>query len=181
VSDRVATIGGPPGSGKSTAGRAAAAALQREFLSAGDLFRAEAKRRGVSLLELSELAEADPSIDRGLDDEMVRRASPRKLLDGRITGPILKRRGVPCQYIVVTAEEKVRWERLAGRDGGTVAEVGRQTRQREASERERYLRYYGIDLAKEIPDLRVDSTALSADAVVRQIVAFLSDDPGESR
>jgi CMP/dCMP kinase len=181
VSDRVATIGGPPGSGKSTAGRGAAAALQREFVSAGDLFRAEAKRRGVSLLELSKLAEADPSIDRGLDDEMVRRANPRRLLDGRITGPILKRRGVPSQYIVVTAEEKVRWERLAKRDGGTVEDVGRQTRQREASERERYLRYYGIDLGKEIPDLRVDSTGLTPEEVVRQIVEFLSDDPSDAR
>jgi CMP/dCMP kinase len=174
VSDRVATIGGPPGSGKSTAGRAVAAALQREFVSAGDLFRAEAQRRGVDLLELSRLAAADETIDRALDDEMVRRADPGRILDGRVTGPILRRRGVPNQYVVVTAEESVRWQRLAGRDGGSVDEVGPQTREREASERDRYLRYYGIDLAKEAPDLLIDSTNLSPGEVVLRIVEFLA-------
>jgi CMP/dCMP kinase len=173
VTDRVVTIGGPPGSGKSTAGRALAAELALEFVSAGELFRAEARRRGISLAELGALAERDPSTDRALDDEMVRLASPHRLLDGRLTGPLLRRRGVPNRYIVVTADERVRWERLAHRDGGSLEEVGRLTSAREASERARYHRYYGIDLDSEIPDLRVDSTNAPPADVVRTIAAFL--------
>jgi cytidylate kinase len=173
VTDRVVTIGGPPGSGKSTAGRGLAAALGLEFVSAGELFRAEAKRRGISLAELGTLAEHDPSIDLGLDDEMVRLAAPTRLLDGRLTGPLLRRRGLPNRYIVVTADETTRWERLANRDGGTVEDVGRLTKAREASERARYLRYYGIDLERETPDLKVDSTHAPPSEVVRTIVAFL--------
>ncbi|MCI4327468.1 MAG: cytidylate kinase family protein [Thermoplasmata archaeon] len=173
MTDRVVTIGGPPGSGKSTAGRALAAELSLEFVSAGELFRAEARRRGISLAELGAIAERDPSIDRALDDEMVRRASPSRLLDGRLTGPLLRRRGIPNRYIVVTADERVRWERLVHRDGGSLDEVGRLTSAREASERARYRTYYDIDLETEVPDLRVDSTHVPAPDVVRTIAAFL--------
>jgi cytidylate kinase len=67
VTGRVVALGGPPGSGKSTAGRLAAQRLRYEFVSAGDLFRAEATQRGMSLAELSQLAERDDSIDRALD------------------------------------------------------------------------------------------------------------------
>ncbi|MCI4325132.1 MAG: AAA family ATPase [Thermoplasmata archaeon] len=179
MTDRVLTIGGPPGSGKSTAGRAVAVELGREFVSAGELFRAEARRRGVTLLELSKLAEADPSIDRTLDDEMIRRANPSRLLDGRVTGPLLRRRGIPTQYVIVTAREQVRYDRLAGRDGGVVDDVARQTAQREASEHDRYHRYYGIDLAAEHPDLLIDSSELSPGEVVRRIVAFAAP-PGRA-
>jgi cytidylate kinase len=173
VNEPVLTIGGPPGSGKSTAGRALASRLHLEFVSAGELFRAEAKRRGLTLAGLGALAEQDPTIDLGLDAEMVRLAAPTRLLDGRLTGPLLRRRGLPNRYVVVTAEERTRWERLAARDGGSVEEVGRQTREREASERARYLRYYGIDLDRETPDLTVDSTHTPPADVVRAIAAFL--------
>lgn len=181
MSAGVVTIGGPPGSGKSTAGRTVASELGLEFVSAGELFRAEARRRGITLLELSALAERDETIDRALDDEMVRRAEPQRLLDGRITGPLLRRRKVPTRYVVVTASDRVRWDRIAGRDGGTVDDVARETRAREASERERYRRYYGIDLPKENPDLLVDSSDLSPGEVVRRIVAFLSPPDGAGR
>jgi cytidylate kinase len=174
VSEPVVTIGGPPGSGKSTAGRQVAGLRGLEFVSAGELFREEARRRGLTLSGLSELAEREEAIDRTLDDEMVRRAHPGRLLDGRLTGPLLRRRGVPNRYIVVTAEERVRWVRLAGRDGGSVDDVGRDTRAREASERSRYLRYYGIDLDAETPDLTVDSTHATPAEVTGQILGFLA-------
>jgi cytidylate kinase len=178
VTEPVVTIGGPPGSGKSTAGRRLASSLGLEFVSAGELFRAEAKRRGLSLAELGTLAEREPSIDRALDDEMVRRAAPSRLLDGRLTGPLLRRRGVANRYIVVTADAPVRWERLAHRDGGTVEDVRQRTEAREASERARYLRYYDIDLDREQPDLRLDSTHATPEEVVQVMAAFLKANEG---
>ncbi|HEV2231071.1 MAG TPA: AAA family ATPase, partial [Thermoplasmata archaeon] len=65
------TLTGPPGSGKTTAGRLAAELLRLEFISAGEQFRAEAAQRGVDLDALSTAAEADPAIDRALDDRML--------------------------------------------------------------------------------------------------------------
>ena len=177
--DRVVTIGGPPGSGKSTAGRAVAARLGLEFRAAGELFRAEAAARHLSLLEFSKVAEREESIDRALDDRMLALAAPGRLLDGRVTGALCRRRGVPCYPLVVTAAPEVRYRRLCARDGGTPAEAGRLTREREASERSRYERYYGIDVEREPSDLTVDSSALSVEEVVERLVRFLeSRSPG---
>jgi predicted cytidylate kinase len=174
VSAPVVTLGGPPGSGKSTAGRRVASSLGLEFLSAGELFRAEAKRRGISLAELGRRAELDPSIDRALDDEMATRARPSRLLDGRITGPICRRRGIPVLYVVVTAEEEVRWKRIVGRDGGRLEEVARETKAREESERTRYLHHYKIDLTTERADLTVDASHLTPEQVEREVLRFLA-------
>ncbi|HTT35531.1 MAG TPA: cytidylate kinase family protein [Thermoplasmata archaeon] len=167
------TLTGPPGSGKTTAGRLAAAALDRRFVSAGALFRAEAAARGSPLAEFSAAAERDPGIDRALDERMVALAGPDALLEGRITGALLRRRGVRVVYLVVTAPEPVRVDRLAARDG-VAPEVARaQLRAREASERDRYRRYYGLDLDREAADLVVDSAAIPADEVARRLVAHV--------
>jgi CMP/dCMP kinase len=174
VSEPIVTLTGPPGSGKSTAGRLAAARLGLEYVSAGDLFRAEAARRGLSLEAFSKRAEASPELDRALDAQMVALADPARFLEGRITGALLRRRGVPTLYLVVTAQEDVRIARLAERDHQSVEEATRATRAREASERDRYRRYYGIDLADEPADLTVDSSEQDAAAVAGALAGFVA-------
>ena len=171
--DRVITITGPPGSGKSTAGRGLADRLGLEFRSAGELFRARARSRGLSLAEFSRLAESDESIDRALDEEMLHWAAPGRVLEGRITGALCRRRGIPCFYLVVTARPDVRYQRLAGRDRAPLAETTSATPLREASERDRYIRYYGIDLDRESADLSVDSSELDAAAVVERLAEYV--------
>ena len=170
---RVVAIGGPPGSGKSTAGRRVASALHLEYCSAGDRFREEARARGLSLEEFGRYAEAHPDVDRGLDEFMQRRAKAGALLDGRIQGPLCRRAGTPVHGITVTAEEAVRARRVADRDGVPVPRALAEIRSREASERARYLRYYGIDLDREPSDLTVDSTETPPDGVVTAILKFL--------
>lgn len=172
--DRVVTITGPPGSGKSTAGRLVASALGLEFRSAGELFRAEAARRSMDVEAFSRFAELHEEVDRGLDEQMLRLAAPGRLLDGRLTGALARRRAVPCHYLRVTCEAAERYRRLAGRDGLTVPEATARTRAREASEHDRYLRYYGIDLDRERVDLSVDSTHLTAQAVADRLLAYLN-------
>jgi CMP/dCMP kinase len=173
VTGRVVAIGGPPGSGKSTAGRAAATTLKLEYVSAGAIFRAEAQRRGVTLEALSRLAETDDTIDRGLDARILGLAKPGHLLDGRVAGALCRREGIPVDYLWVTAPEEVRVARLARRDGLDPAECRRVTRAREASERRRYLAYYGIDLERQSPDLTIDSSNASAEEVAQAIVTFV--------
>lgn len=174
MTEPIVTLTGPPGSGKSTAGRLAAERLGLTFVSAGQLFRDEAARRGLDLAAFSRYAEAHPEVDRSLDDRMLAGATPDRFLEGRITGALLRRRGVPTVYLVVTAPEEVRVARLAGRDGVPVAEARTLTRAREASEADRYRRFYGIDLAAEPADLVVDSSELAADAVAERLAAFVA-------
>lgn len=169
----VVTLGGPPGSGKSTAGRLVATRLGLEYRSAGELFRAEGRRRGLDVEAFGRFAEAHPEVDRELDAAMQALARPGRLLDGRIQGALCRRRGVPVYDLVVTASEDERVRRVAHRDGQSEAEARERVRAREASERDRYRRFYGIDLDAERPDLEVDSTHDGPDSVAARIVAFL--------
>jgi CMP/dCMP kinase len=178
VSGRVIALGGPPGSGKSTAGRLAAKRLGREFVSAGERFRAEAARRGLTLEGLGALAETDGSVDRSLDEAMLALATPQRLLDGRITGALCRRRSIPVDYLWVTARPEVRIARLCARDRLEPAACRAATERREASERKRYLAWYGIDLDQERPDLTIDSSALTAEVVAETITAFVARSGG---
>jgi len=171
----VVTVGGPPGSGKSTAGRLVARSLDLEFRSAGDLFRAEARRRDMDLAAFGRYAASHPEVDRELDRTMQALASPGHLLDGRIQGPLCRRAGVPVYDVVVTARESIRVERVAARDGQSLEVARSLVREREASERDRYRRYYGIDLEHEPAGLVVDSSDRPPLGVAEAILAFVRE------
>jgi CMP/dCMP kinase len=177
VIGRVVAIGGPPGGGKSTAGRKVVTALGLEYRSAGDVFRAEAAARQMDVEAFGRYAETHPEIDRSLDETMQGLARPGVLLDGRIQGALCRRRGVPVYSIVVTAAEDERARRVAARDGQSVDEARQRIRERAESERRRYRALYGIDVDTETGDLAIDSTALSADRVAATIVQFLRPGP----
>lgn len=64
----IITIAGSLGSGKSSTAKKLADILDYTHYSTGDLMRSIATERGISLVELSKLAETDMSIDKKLDD-----------------------------------------------------------------------------------------------------------------
>lgn len=169
----VVTVGGPPGSGKSTAGRLVAAALGLEFLSVGELFRAEARRHGMDLEAFGHYASLHPEVDRDLDARMQTLARPGRLLEGRVQGALCRRAGVAVYDISVTAAEEIRVRRVAERDGQRVEEARGKLREREASERERYRRFYGIELDREPADLVVDSGSRTPSEVADAILSFV--------
>jgi predicted cytidylate kinase len=169
----VVTVGGPPGSGKSTAARGVGGFLGRTYYSAGAIFRAEAKRRNMTLPEFGSLAEKNPEIDMWLDEKMVLLASPSSLLEGRIIGELLLQRRIPVYRIMITATEEERASRISGRDAITYDEALQAMRQREASEKARYIRYYGIDLDKLEYDMQVDATELGPIPLREKILADL--------
>jgi CMP/dCMP kinase len=173
VIDRVVALGGPPGSGKTTAARRLAAELGLKLVNAGERFRAEAARRGMDLSDFSEYAEAHPEVDRELDDAMAREATPGRLLEGRVQGPLLRRDRVPVHLLSVVARAGVRAGRIAQRDGLTVEVARAKMLAREASERARYRAIYGLDLDREEPDLTVDSSDRTPEEVVALLVQFL--------
>lgn len=170
---RVVAVGGPPGSGKSTAGRLAAEALGLEFRSAGEEFRRAGRARGMDVEEFGRYAESHPEVDAELDRGMLALAVPGRLLEGRLTGPLCRRNRIPVHSVVVTAAEAVRIRRVAARDGQSLAEAGERVRAREANERARYRKLYAIDLDREPADLTVDSTGPPASEVAAAIVAFV--------
>jgi len=179
VSRSVVAVGGPPGSGKSTACRLVARELELAYHSAGELFRAEARGRGLELEPFGRFAEAHPEVDLELDRKMQALARPGALLEGRIQGPLCHRHAIPVAAIVITATAEERARRLAGRDHQTIPEAARAIAVREASERARYLKFYDIDVEREPADLVVDSTRQPPEQVAAVVVTFLRARWGE--
>ncbi len=171
--DVVVCIGGPPGSGKSTAGRKVAERLGLEYRSAGEIFRAEAAQHGLDLEAFGRYAETHPEVDRALDRAMQALAKPGRVLDGRIQGPLCRRHGIAAVSIVITARPEVRAGRVAGRDAESLDRATREIAEREASEHRRYRTLYEIDLDTEPADFTIDSSERSPSEVVEEIVRFL--------
>lgn len=170
------TVAGPPGGGKTTAARSLASVLGRKFYSAGELFRERAAKANLSLAEFGALALKDDRIDLKLDEDMIGLAEGAVLLEGRIIGELLERRRMPTFRFFVSAEESTRAKRLSKRDKLSLEQALTAIRERESVERARYLKYYGIDLDRVGRDAQVDTTYLSPERVVIEMMADLPED-----
>lgn len=152
----VVAISGPPGSGKTTYAKMVAEHFKLRYFSAGKAFREIARERGLSIEELSVLAERDPSIDLEIDRRSYEEALMGDVvLDGHLTAWIVK--DVANVKIYLTAPLLTRVGRIASRDGISFEEAFRQTITRENAQWRRFLEYYGIDTRDlSIFDLVID-------------------------
>jgi CMP/dCMP kinase len=172
----IIAVGGPPGSGKTTAAERFAKAHAYHLVSAGLKFRSMAKARGMGLAEFGRTAEQEHEIDRALDRDVLEEvlrydaAGRDVIVDGRIQAQLLKARRVPALTVLLDAPLPVRVARVAARESKPAAEVEREIREREASERRRYRDVYQIDLDdRSAFDVVLDSSSLDPDEIVRQI------------
>ncbi len=141
----IVTVSGPHGSGKSTYAARLAGSLALRHVSAGMLFRKLAEERKVSLEKFQEMAAADPSIDRLVDERTMLEAERGDVVvDGQLAGWVLKE--ISDLRILLTAPLVVRLERIAARDGISLEEARRQTLHREAVQAERYRKHYGFSV-----------------------------------
>jgi predicted cytidylate kinase len=170
------SISGPPGSGKTTVSILVADKLGYDYVLVGQVFRQMALERKVDLETFGRLAEEDETIDRELDERMLglARANENIVLEGRLTGAMLKAKKLDAFAVFVTADERVRAERIARREAKEVEPVLREMQARERSEKKRYLAYYGINpYDRTLYDLWVDSTNITAEKVAETIVERL--------
>jgi len=123
--------------------KALARSLGLRYLSTGEVFREEARRRGLSLAAMGRLAEQDQTIDREIDRMQtdVARAGG-VLVDSRLSGWLID----GDLRIWFRAPLAVRAARVAARDGLSTEEALSALRGREESERRRYRAIYQIDL-----------------------------------
>jgi predicted cytidylate kinase len=152
--------------------------LHLTHISAGDFMRELASQRGITLLELSRLAESDESIDREIDERSAHHASEGDgfVLDARIGWHF-----VPHSFkVFLDVRPEVAASRVFGARRGTEPEnvdleaTQESIRRRTDSERQRYLDYYGLDyLDPAHYDLVIDTSELTPDQVVDMIVSGL--------
>jgi predicted cytidylate kinase len=179
------TIGGRPGSGKTTVARMVAEKLGFELVCAGEVFRSQAHGMGVDLEEYGRRALEDDSIDRTLDASVVEMVLSKSsagmsvVADGRLTGQMLSREGVQAFKVWIDADIGVRAERIAARDGIDTEEALRRIDKREDVERKRHSSIYGIDLDDlSAYDLVIDSSELTPDEVLGRIMDGLKECAG---
>ena len=173
----IITLTGFPGSGKSSTADGVAKALGYQRFSSGDFMRAMAKKRGVSLDELQQIAKRDPSVDYDID-EAVRSAGEKErlVIDSRTAF-----HWIPNSFKVflktdphVGAERTfnhIQSEGRLGQSASSVEDVYEKMLLRIESECERYKTKYGIDYRDESNfDLVVDTGKYPLEEVVRTIV-----------
>lgn len=165
-SDLVITIDGPSGAGKGTLAYFISETLDIPNYSAGDFFRELAKEKGLTVEELSEKADKETDIkvdkrtlEKGLEENCI--------IESRISSWVLG--GYSDLKIYVTADLGERARRVyqdlevdareAEEGASTVDEVKDKIRKRDQDNKERYQKYYGIDVEDlEIYDLIIDNT-----------------------
>ena len=166
------TMSGLPGSGKTTVARLISRELGIPHVYAGDLFRKEAKERGLSLADYNRLAEDDHGIDRALDDRMaVYAREGNVVIEGRLAGYVACQEDVPSLKVWLSAKDDTRARRVAQREDQDWRDVLEMNRVRHASDLKRYLAIYGYDLEDtSIYDILLESDDKTPETLAADIV-----------
>lgn len=140
----IIAISGLTGSGKNTLGELLAKKLGYRLVC--PTFKDLAAKEGVSLMEFQEKAAKDPDIDRKFDAVLKEQAAAGNCVVTTWLGPWMVDADV---RIKVKVADSIRAERIAKRDGMTVAQALKHIKQRDNQNRERYRKLYGIDIDDE--------------------------------
>jgi len=176
----IITIAGKPGSGKSTVAKSIVKRLNLKHYSTGDFMRDMAVEKGISLLELSELAEKDRSIDTSLDNRQMQLGKNENnfLIDARLGWHFIPN-SIKIFLDVnldVAAQRIFNDLRIDEKENRTLEDTKKAILRRIKSERIRYKIYYNLDCSDlNNYDLVVDTTNLSIEEVVDRIVKFVKN------
>lgn len=167
----IVTVGGLPGAGKTTVAKKIAEDLGLKHVNIGEIFRGLAEARAMTLEEFGVFAQRNPDIDKSIDAKTLELAKGGNvLLEGRLTGPMLKRNGVQAFQVWLDAPLKVRAERISKRDGLSMPSAVAGTQAREKVEWDRYFEIYGIDLRDTSGyDLVIDTADRPPEAIAKEI------------
>lgn len=163
----VITIAGLHGSGKSTHARRLAESFGLKYFSAGRMFREMAEGQGISLLEFTQRVDSDEQFDK-LVDERTKSEAEKKgvVIDGLLSAWMAAGRADLKLYL--TASEEARFQRIALRDGISYSEARDRTLEREKRERDRFRRFYKIDIDQlGIYDLILNTELCRPDGTTR--------------
>ena len=178
----IITIAGALGSGKSSTARRVAEKLGYKHFSSGDLFRAKAHERGVTIEEINHQAELEHEIDKAVDEELRRMGDESHLvIDSRLAF-----HWIPHSFKVYLAlDPKVGAARIhnqiitEGRKSQareSVDDIYQNTLKRLQSEKKRFNNLYNIDPRDTSAfDLVVDTETNNLDQVVETVLTHYNE------
>lgn len=170
------TLFGMAGTGKGTIRDLLKQKLGYEkSFSCGDFERQVAKKRGLTILEIDNLAKIDKTIDMEQDAIMADfgKHNDDFIVEGRLAWYF-----IPDSFkIALLCDFDVRIQRIAQREKKEVSVVEFETREREKAIYERFSTYYGItDLENPANfDMSIDTTHLTPDEIIAQILEVLKN------
>jgi len=174
----IITISGDPGSGKSTVAKAIAEKLKIKHLSAGDFMRELAAERKMTILELTQKAEKDQSIDKEIDERTKKLAEQDNfIIDSRLAWYFIPKS--LKIYLKCSADEAAKRVFTQKRGGIEAENISlEQTKaniiKREQSEIKRYKKYYSVDFKKEENyDFVLDTTKLTIPEAIDEVLEFV--------
>ncbi|MBI5065563.1 cytidylate kinase family protein [Candidatus Woesearchaeota archaeon] len=172
------TISGNLGSGKSTIAKELAKIGFNRY-STGDFMRKLAKDRGMTLLELSKIAENDKSVDKEIDD-MTRnlRKEDNFVMDSRLAFYFIPES--LKVFLKVTHEEAAKRIfndiRPEEKENTSLEQTQKNITRRTESEKKRYKEYYGMDYTDEKHyDLVVDTNNKPVEEVLNEVLKKIKD------
>ncbi len=173
------TVSGHPGSGTSTLVRGLMDRFGWTSLNGGDVFREEAKRRGMSLGDFGELCKNELDVDRSLDELLRQRMQgpdAAHIVKSRLAGWWAHRLELPCLRIWLDVSDEERARRVSEREGLAFVDALEANRARAAVDDERFMLLY--DLVPEDPEPYthvLDATTLNATQILDHVVVLLEE------
>ena len=176
----IITISGALGSGKSTVAKILVRKFNLKHYSTGDFMREISAKRGVTLLELSKLAETDKSIDKELDERQIKLGKEEDdfIIDARLGWHFIPN-SVKI-FLDVSDEEAARRifkeDRKDEKYNTDLNSTLENIKNRRASEIKRYQDYYNLNYYDHNNyDLVVDTTGIPAEEVAEKIIKFIEE------
>ncbi len=165
----IVAISGPAGAGTSTTSKAVAKQAELDHICAGQIFRSMAEEKEMTLEQFSQYAENNKEVDQEIDQRQKKLAQNKDniLLEGRLAGWMAENSDIK---VWLKAPLELRARRVAKREDIEFKQAIQDVREREKSERTRYLEYYGIDIDDlTIYDLIIDTANWNKQAVINII------------
>ena len=163
------TVSGHPGSGTTTLVEKICQKKNWKSLNGGQVFRASANERGVSLEEFSILCDNEPDVDKSLDNALISSMledDGPEIVESRLSGWWAYQHEISCirLWLSVTIEERA--NRVVMREGGTHEDAISRIRERMDSDQKRYNNLYGISLEDMTPyNMIIETDTLNANEV----------------
>lgn len=179
----IISIGGNPGSGKSTVAKQVAKKLNLKHYSSGDLQRRFAKEKGLTIEELGELETKDEKTDKEVDNYVseITEKEDNLVIDGWIAFHFAKN----SVKVFLECDEDIGAKRIyndtvenkrdaSERKAESFEKAKEIMIERQKTNRERWKRYYDVDfLDRSKYDLVIDTTDISAEQAADKIVEFV--------